>query len=194
MRMRTAIGVLAAVTLLGLAACGDDGADEASPGPGVGATTVAPAPTAPPGTVWAAGPDPCSLLTSDELSAVMGFDVNAGVRDSKTVDGTPTVACIAENRRVGLEGGQASITVLPPGTDLLADRSNFVETRDLEGIGASAYAGRIEAGYGAGENSVVVDMGDGGFTLGVFVFQDLPPVTVEALARTAADRWAVDGS
>ncbi len=145
----------------------------------------------PTGTLWAAGPNPCALATDKDVRNVTHFDVTGAERSGTTATGAPAKVCLFANRAASVAGGSATITVLPPGSNFDLDRANVNDVREIAGLGVSAFTGyfpKTPTG-GKGTNTAIVNMGNGGFSIGAFVYQDLGPDDVANLARIAAANW-----
>jgi len=142
---------------------------------------------APPRTIWSGTPDPCSLLTSSEVKVVTGFDPIPTAKESTAENGTPTKACIYLDPTGRAESGYVSLTILAPGSPILENRTSFSEVVDLPGIGVGALTGHM--GPGSGPNVGMVDMGRGGFSLGVLTNSPVTAAQMKTLLSTAGGRW-----
>jgi hypothetical protein len=187
--LQTSVLVFAAMlcTVI-VAGCSDD-VTETGAATGDPEVSTAPSSTGPPATIWESGPDACSLLTPTEMRDVLDFELTTGPRFATDAEGNAIGICVAEHTEFGVEGGSISVAVIPPRTDLSIDRGQLTEVSDLADVGVSGYLGHADLGTGTGANVVVVDMGEGGFTLRIATLQDLDDDTAAALAALAADRW-----
>jgi hypothetical protein len=204
-----ALALVALVATVGLAPACSKGTDATStgtslqgpvnfPNPGsapgsTAAPTIPPEAQLPKGTDWPGAPDPCSLATEKAVRAVTRFNVTSSVQPAKTPTGGPTKVCLFKNQAADIEGGSVTITVLPPGTDVGRDLASLTDVQYPTGIGQKAVAGHVKNNPTGGEgmNVIAVDMGDGGFSIGAFVFADIDDQAMLDLARQAAQNWKV---
>ncbi len=170
--------------------------DPATSAPGsTAAPTIPPEAQLPSGTDWPGAPDPCSLVNETAVRTVTRFNVTSSVQPAKTPTGGPTKVCLFKHQVADLEGGSVTVTVLPPGTDVGRDLNNLTNVQFPTGIGVKAVAGHVKNNPtgGAGTNVIAVDMGDGGFSIGAFVYADVDEQAMLDLARLAAQNWKVTG-
>lgn len=118
---------------------------------------------------------------------MVGFDVTQSPLDATQGGGPRT--CAWTNADFGAEGGSVTIRVLPPETDLNADRAAFGEPEDVADLGSSAYLGAAPGALGPGTTGVVVNMGSGGFGLVISTFEVRTTDEAVTLARSAAAAW-----
>lgn len=145
----------------------------------------------PKGTVWAGAPDPCALVGAAEVRNVTRFDLDVEPREGQSPSGAPAPVCLFKNHTSNIQGGSVTITVLPPGTNFGLDQANMTDVSEIPGVGVKAYAGAYRGNPmgGKGITTAVVDMGNGGFTVGAFVHADLNAGEVPELARVIARNW-----
>jgi len=155
--------------------------------------TIPPEARLPSGTEWPNAPDPCTLVSDQDVRQVTRFDMDALTRPGQTPTGGPTKVCLFKNRSADVNGGSLTITILPPGTDIEKDNAKMSEV-ESPGIGVRSVAGHLinNPTGGKGPNIVAVDMGNGGFSIGAFVFSDVEKEDILNLARQIAKNWKVE--
>lgn len=190
-RGQVTVGVLAFAMCVGLAGCGNasSGGDAApspttSRAPGSGSGSVPP-----PTTVWAKYPNPCGLLTDQEIAAVTKFAPGTARRDSRGPNNELLPNCMSQDRTGGVQNGYFTITLIPPGSSMLTERSDYTDVQDVPGVGTSALVGHIKLTPGHSYNGALVDMGDGGFLIGAQVKTELSADQMRGLVQAAASRW-----
>ncbi|GIU83804.1 MAG: hypothetical protein KatS3mg008_0579 [Acidimicrobiales bacterium] len=184
---RRLIGVALAVVCLAAACSRDEGA-------AVGRKTT-PTDTDAPGSAehqpgrWPGSPAPCDLLPSEDVEAVTGFAVALVEVSSRAFDGRTLAACLAHKPESGVEAGQLTLTLNPPGWRFGPERELFASLEELDGVGRRAWIGRTADRTAPGPNFVTVDMGRGGFTIAALVATGVDEEDLTRLARAAAARW-----
>lgn len=163
-------------------------------------TTVA----GPKGTVWDAGPEPCALLTDQEIRQLTKFDVDSGPRVAPGSAASPTEKlCLYKNHAIGTEGGQVTLSVIPPDSAWAgtgegvrsATKAAVTEGREVPGLGEWAYVGHLKQSPATGPTVIVVDMGAGrgGFGIAYFAYQEISEADLVNLASLVASRWPAQG-
>lgn len=118
---------------------------------------------------------------------VLGFRAKPEITQGE-VDGESVPVCTWSHLEVGHRGGFALIELIGP-EELEIREETLTDVEDLGARIDGGILGRTGAGYGEGLNTVMVDMGDGGFQMFVSVYQTLDREDLVRLAEIGAGRW-----
>lgn len=161
--------------------CGESAVDDTS----VGSTLPSPE------QVLAAGPDPCSLTTTDRIAEIMGVSVTSEAKTTEDETGTQRVAfCLFMDSDIG-PGKESSawvttLTVYDAEYDVAGFLAGNELYRDVAATtisGQPAWIGRVEGGVGSdGPNTLVVDLDGDRAAFSVYV--NAPRVSGEEELRS----------